>query len=45
MAYNRRIHNRRMASADRFDNYREILARFASMGACGHPISYQAAEP
>lgn len=24
--------------ADRFDNYREILARFASMGACGHPI-------
>ncbi|MCH8851588.1 MAG: hypothetical protein IID41_02935 [Planctomycetes bacterium] len=26
-------------SADRFDNYREIDARFASTGSCGHPIA------
>jgi hypothetical protein len=25
--------------ADRFDNYREIDARFASTGTCGHAIS------
>ena len=25
-------------SADRFDNYREIDARFASTGSCGHAI-------
>ena len=25
--------------ADRFYNYREIDARFASTGTCGHPIS------
>ncbi len=27
------------ASADRFPNYREIEARFASTGACGHTIA------
>ncbi|UCC32309.1 MAG: hypothetical protein JSU86_08505 [Phycisphaerales bacterium] len=26
-------------SADRFDNYREIEARFDSTGTCGHEIS------
>ncbi len=26
-------------TADRFDNYREIDARFASTGSCGHPIA------
>ena len=26
-------------SADRFDNYREIDARFASTGTCGHAIA------
>ena len=25
-------------SANRFDNYREIVARFSSTGACGHSI-------
>ena len=25
--------------ADRFDNYREIEARFASTGSCGHEIN------
>ncbi len=25
--------------ADRFDNYREIEARFASTGSCGHEIA------
>lgn len=24
--------------ADRFDNYREIAAKFDSTGVCGHPI-------
>ncbi len=33
--YRRYQHNR---SADRFDNYREIDARFASTGTCGHAI-------
>ena len=33
----RRYGNSRFA--DRFDNYREIDARFASTGSCGHPIS------
>lgn len=28
----------RMASADRFDNYAEITARYDSQGTCGHPI-------
>ncbi len=30
---------RNSASADRFDNYREIDARFASTGSCGHEIA------
>lgn len=29
---------RALRRADRFDNYREITARFDSVGACGHPI-------
>jgi hypothetical protein len=29
---------RSLGRADRFDNYREIAARFDSVGACGHPI-------
>ena len=29
----------RNSSADRFDNYREIDARFASTGTCGHEIA------
>ena len=31
--------HRNGGSADRFDNYREIDARFASTGSCGHEIS------
>jgi hypothetical protein len=27
-----------LRTANRFDNYREIYAKFDSMGACGHPI-------
>jgi len=30
--------NRQLARADRFDNYREISAKFDSIGKCGHPI-------
>ena len=30
--------NRMLKSADRFDNYREITAKFDSTGKCGHPI-------
>ena len=26
-------------SADRFDNYRQITARFNSVGACGHGVA------
>lgn len=29
---------RRLRHADRFDNYREITAKFDSVGACGHQI-------
>ena len=29
---------RSLARADRFDNYRQLTARFDSVGACGHPI-------
>lgn len=29
---------RSLRTADRFDNYREITAKFASVGKCGHPI-------
>ncbi len=29
---------RSSGNADRFDNYREIEARFASTGSCGHEI-------
>lgn len=29
---------RSLRTADRFDNYRTITARFASTGKCGHPI-------
>ena len=36
MMYRRYYRNNR---ADRFDNYREIDARFASTGTCGHAIS------
>ena len=36
MMYGRRYRNNR--SEDRFDNYREIAARFASTGTCGHEI-------
>jgi len=28
----------RYRNLNRFDNYRELAARFASTGACGHPI-------
>ena len=34
----RRSH-RNTGSADRFENYREIDARFASTGSCGHTIA------
>ena len=37
MMYRRYYGNNR--SADRFDNYREIDARFASTGTCGHAIA------
>jgi hypothetical protein len=30
--------SRRLRTADRFDNYREITAKFDSVGKCGHPI-------
>lgn len=30
--------SRRLRTADRFDNYREITAKFDSTGKCGHPI-------
>jgi hypothetical protein len=30
--------NRQLSKADRFDNYREIKAKFDSTGACGHAI-------
>ena len=30
--------NRRLRTADRFDNYREITAKFDSTGKCGHEI-------
>lgn len=30
--------NRQLAAANRFDNYREITAKFNSTGACGHQI-------
>ena len=33
----RRI-NRQLKTADRFDNYREISAKFNSTGTCGHQI-------
>ena len=29
---------RSLRTADRFDNYRAIAAKFASAGTCGHPI-------
>lgn len=29
---------RRLKTADRFDNYREITAKFDSIGKCGHEI-------
>ena len=29
---------RQLRTADRFDNYREITARFDSTGKCGHQI-------
>jgi hypothetical protein len=29
---------RRLRTADRFDNYREITAKFDSTGKCGHSI-------
>ena len=29
---------RRLKTADRFDNYREITAKFDSTGKCGHEI-------
>jgi hypothetical protein len=29
---------RRLKTADRFDNYREITAKFDSTGKCGHSI-------
>ena len=29
---------RQLRTADRFDNYREITAKFNSTGKCGHPI-------
>ena len=35
--YRRYYQNNR--HADRFDNYREIDARFASTGTCGHSIA------
>jgi hypothetical protein len=36
----RRYRNSRFnSSADRFDNYRTIIARFGSVGSCGHAIS------
>jgi len=35
MTYRSYRHN---GFADRFDNYREIEARFASTGTCGHAI-------
>jgi hypothetical protein len=34
-----RSHYGNSRTADRFDNYREIDARFASTGTCGHAIS------
>lgn len=30
--------NRRLRKADRFDNYRQITAKFDSTGKCGHEI-------
>ena len=36
MMYRRYGYNR---NADRFDNYQEIDARFASTGTCGHSIA------
>lgn len=30
--------NRQLRTANRFDNYREITAKFDSTGECGHPI-------
>jgi hypothetical protein len=30
--------NRIISRQDRFDNYRDITARFDSTGNCGHPI-------
>lgn len=33
----RRI-NRKLKKADRFDNYKEISAKFDSVGKCGHEI-------
>lgn len=30
---------RALSRGDRFDNYREITARFAGTGLCGHPIA------
>lgn len=29
---------RRLRKADRFENYRQITAKFDSTGKCGHPI-------
>lgn len=29
---------RRLRNADRFDNYREITAKFDSTAKCGHPV-------
>ena len=30
---------RYLRTADRFDNYVQITAKFASTGSCGHPIN------
>ena len=30
--------NRQLSRSDRFNNFREIVARFASTGKCGHAI-------
>ena len=27
-----------MRDNDRFDNYRDLVAKFDSIGACGHPV-------
>ena len=34
-----RVIYKRLASEDRFSNYRELVSRYAGTGACGHAIS------